>query len=171
MLELQVIDESSEPSRGCLVGVDPQFSQDVVDRALELIRKGNRVVTACRAAGISDDIYARWTAERPDFRLAVQTAEGLAEASIVEIIVQLIKGATAVTTKITTTPDGTKKEETRVIKSDFAAIRYFLEHRFPDGWKLSGSSTVSAPDDSSDDDEIVVTYVKNHPGALSLDPD
>jgi hypothetical protein len=168
MIELRLLDgEVDDLDTGPWTRIT-HYDQDAVNRALDFIRKGNRVVTACRAVGISDDTYAQWVEERPDFRLAVQAAEAVAEASIVEIIVQLIKGATAVTTKTTTNPDGTgKKEETTTKKSDFAALRYMLEHRFPE-WRLNSTPLA---EDTSNDDEFVVNYVDNHPGALTLDPD
>ena len=80
MLELQLINDDHEPSGVSLPDVEPEYTQEVVDRALRLVRTGNRVVTTCRVCGISEALYAEWCELHPEFAWAVLVAEAEAVA-------------------------------------------------------------------------------------------
>ena len=165
MLELQLIDDDHEPSGVSLPAVDPEYTQEVVDRALRLARKGNRVVTACRVCGISEALYEEWCELHPEFAWAVLVAEAEAEAAVIDMIDVHMKGIPVLTTKTTEMPDGSRRVEvTETIKSDLSAARYLLERRFGDGWRLRGAS--AGDGGGSDGDGILVTYVDDHAGAL-----
>jgi hypothetical protein len=63
-----------------------KYNEDVVQRITQALRAGNTRRASCAYAGISEDTFAVWLKDIPEFSDSIKKAEGDAEVRNVAII-------------------------------------------------------------------------------------
>ena len=69
-----------------MAGRPTKYNEEVVQRITQALRAGNTRRASCAYAGISEDTFAVWLKDIPDFSDAIKKAEGDAEVRNVAII-------------------------------------------------------------------------------------
>ena len=127
----------------------PERQATIVD----IVSKGNYLITACNLAGIDKATYLRWIERGEkesgnggglyyDFCLAIKKAESEAETARVARITQAGIGGQLYKTITYTKKDGTEVVEETLTQPQWLADMTHLERRHPERWGRKDRSTL-----------------------------
>lgn len=154
-----------------------RLNQDLFDRIVESVRKGNYVKVACQANGVPEKVGSEWLmrgegthGSRPGasifarFARAIRTAQADAEQEALEAIREAGQGFTIRKVKVTSNPDGSERREAEEsTRRDWQALAWWLERTKKDRYRKS--EEVTGPDGGP----IQIEAVRNHIQALVSD--
>ena len=136
-----------------LTGRPTKLTPECQAKIVDIISKGNYLITACQIAGIDKATYLRWIERGEqesnngggfycDFCLAIKKAESEAEAERLSRITEAGVGGKLYKTITYTRKDGTEVVEEVLTQPQWLADMTTLERRHPERWGRKDRSTI-----------------------------